>query len=96
MWYHFLQKNEEKEELLDGLLSGTLSFSEAEKASEELKTLNTIKEAFLKEVQLKSWTEAEAVIPKFARIDELKKVKVQKGKALSKSFMVSFPYSFSH
>lgn len=69
-----------------------LSFHEAEKNIQELKTFSATKEAFLKETQFKSWTEAEAAIPKFAKADELQKFQVQKGKTLPKSFMVSFHY----
>jgi len=54
-----------------------------------LKTFSATREAFLKEVQFESRTEAEAVLPTFARVNELKKFRVQKGKPLPKSFMVS-------
>ena len=57
-----------------------------------MKTFSATREAFLKEVQFESWTEAEAALPTFARADELKKFRVQKGKPLPKSFMVSFHY----
>ncbi len=93
---HFLKQDKDKEELLDGLLAGNLSFSEAEKSSEELKALSTTKEVFLKETGLESWTEAQAKIPKYAKNDELKKFRLQKGKALPKAFAVSCLYKFIH
>lgn len=43
---------------------------------------------------VESWTEEEAAIPKFAKVDKLK-FRVQKGKAMLKRFMVSF-YCIRH
>lgn len=57
-----------------------------------MKTFSAAREAFLKEVQFESWTEAEAALATFAQADKLKKFRVQKGKPLPKRFMVSFHY----
>lgn len=82
-------QDEEKEELLDGLLAGTLAFSEAETASEELKAFTTTRDVFLKEMQLETWAEAESAFPDTDVMAELKKIRVQKGKSPPKSFNVS-------
>lgn len=87
---YFLYQDQDKEELLDGLIARNLSFSEAEKSIEELKALGATKEVFLKETGFGSWPEAQAKVPMYASDSELKKFKVQKGKALPKPFSVSY------
>ena len=81
-------QDEQREEILDELLDGSISFSEAEKRSDQCKVLAAAKEAFVKEFELTSWTNAQAKFPKFARDDLLKKFKVVKGKPLPKAFEV--------
>ena len=54
-----------KEKMLYELIAGKIGFSEAEDESKKCKILSTVKDAFLKEVQLKSWEEAwERVVAK--------------------------------
>ena len=47
---------------MDELIAGKISFSEAENESKQCKSLNAVKDAYMKEVQLKSWDEVEDVI----------------------------------
>ena len=49
-------------EILDELVAGKISFSEAENESKQYKSLSAVKDAYMKEVQLKSWDEVEDVI----------------------------------
>ena len=52
----------DKEKILDELVAGKISFSEAENESKQCKSLSAVKDAYMKEVQLKSWDEVEDVI----------------------------------
>ena len=52
----------DKEKILDELIAGKVSFSEAENESKLCKSLSAVKDAYMKEVQLKSWDEVEDVI----------------------------------
>ena len=52
----------DKEKILDELVAGKISFSEAENESKQRKSLSAVKDAYMKEVQLKSWDEVEDVI----------------------------------
>ena len=45
--------------MLDELIAGKISFSEAEIKSKQYKSLSVVKDAFMKEVHVKSWDEAE-------------------------------------
>ena len=92
----FASKDEQKEELLEGLLDCSISFNEAEKESERLKMLSASKEAFIKEVELGTWAEAQIQIPQFAKLDLLQKFKVLKGKPLPKSFKVCATLLVTH
>lgn len=49
-------------EILDELVAGKISFSEAENENKQCKSLSAVKDAYMKEVQLKSWDEVEDVI----------------------------------
>lgn len=83
-----LQDND-KEQLLDGLLKGSISFDEAEKRSLRLKALSTAKTALLEGVAIETWERAKKVIPNFAKEDVLSKFQLQKGKPIPRSFKVS-------
>ena len=91
MVFNFPEQDNEKEELLDKLLAGELSFSEAEKQNEERKALFITKEAFLEEMKMESWADVEKAIPEFAKEEELKHFNLPKGfkKTLPKAFIVS-------
>ena len=84
-----LIQDEKKEELLNGLQDGFLSFADVEEKSEQLKALTTTKKMFMKEVELLTWEEAEALLPAFTDQNILKKFNIQKGKPLPKDFKVS-------
>ena len=71
---------------MDGLLEGKYSFNEAEKISDDCKSLNAAKDAFVRELGLSSWTEGDTFLSKFSQKSELSKFKVKKGKA--KNFVV--------
>ena len=71
-------------------MAGELSFSEAEKQSEERKALSITKEAFIEELKMESWAEVEKAVPEFAKEEELKRFNLPKGKkTMPKAFMVS-------
>lgn len=74
---------------MDELIAGKISFGEAESESKKYKSLNAVKDAFLKEVQLKSWEEAEEVIQKIGSKEVLSSFNVKQGKPLPKNFEVS-------
>ena len=75
--------------MLDELIAGKISFSEAESESKKCKSLNAVKDAFLKEVQLKSWEEAEEVIKQIGSKEVLSSFNVKPGKPLPTNFEVS-------
>lgn len=71
------------------LISGSISFGEAEGRSEKLKAIATGKAALLKEVDIATWAEAEEMIPDFAKDDVLSKFELQRGKPLPQCFKVN-------
>lgn len=73
--------------LLDGLLDGSLSFSEVESESHESKSVETLKGAFVKQVGC-TWEEAVREVPQYADVGALRKYKVTKGKILPEEFKV--------
>lgn len=96
MYYHSIYVNilsfqeEQKVNLLDGLLHGSLSFSEVENESHESKSVETLKEAFVKQVGC-TWAEAVREVPQYADVGARKKYKVTKGKTLPEEFKVKYP-----
>jgi hypothetical protein len=54
-----------------------------------LKAVATVKSAFMKELKLDTWQQAEARVPDFAKTDVLKKFQLQKGKPVPNNFKVS-------
>ena len=86
---HNFPQDREKEDVLRQLLEGGITFADAEMNCDRLKAVAAAKVALMREVELETWEEVEASIPEFAKIDELAKFKLHKGKPLSKSFMVS-------
>ena len=81
-------QDSKKEELLNALFDGFMTFTEVEEESGKLMTVATTKQTFMKEVEIETWEEAETLIPHFANKDVLEKFHVQKGKPLPKSFKV--------
>lgn len=75
--------------MLDELIDGKISFNEAEIKSKQCKSLSVVKDAFMKEVQVKSWDEAEEVIKKIGGKEQLASFNVKQGKPLPKNFEVS-------
>ena len=73
--------------LLDGLLAGSLTFSEIEQKSHQLKAFDCIKEAFVKEIGC-DWEEAVEAVPEYANHKVLGRYKVIKGKPLPQDFQV--------
>ena len=57
----------------------SMTYSEAEAECERLKCLTTAKAALMKEVDMETWDEVEAAIPKFSRSEALQKFHLQKG-----------------
>lgn len=72
--------------MLDELIACKTSFSEAENESKQCKSLSLVKDAFMKEVQLKYWNEAEEVIKKVGGKEQLSSLSVKQGKPLPKNF----------
>ncbi len=87
--YIYTFQNEDKESLLDDILSKKLSFPSAEQKSKDLKNWISAKDAFTREVDASSWEEAESLLEECGGKEQLKKFKVAKGKALPKDFEVS-------
>lgn len=87
----------EKEKLLDELVAGKMSFSEAESESKRCKSLSAVKDAFMKEVQLESWDKAEDVIKKIGGKERLASFNVKQGKPLPKNFeVISIVHRYMH
>lgn len=82
-----VMQDEKKEEILDKLIGGEISFKQAQNTCEELKTSSAAKNMLMKEVELDTWEEMETELPHYASID-LSKYKVQKGKPVPKKFKV--------
>lgn len=74
--------------MLDDLIAGKISFSEAENKSKQYKSLSMVKDAFMKEVQLKSWDEAAKVIEAIGGQERLSSFNIKQGKPLPKNFEV--------
>ena len=74
--------------MLDELIAGKISFIEADLSSKQYKSLSVVKDAFMKEVQVKSWDEAEEVIKKIGGKEQLASFNVKPGKPLPKNFEV--------
>ena len=74
--------------MLDGLLSGALSFKEVEEQIGDKKTYKATEECFLKEIDCKTWEEAQAIVPNFAKKENLRRFKM-KGNCMPKEFVVS-------
>ena len=73
---------------MDDLIAGKISFTEAEKKSNQHKSLTMVKDAFMKEVQLKSWDEAAKVIEAIGGQEQLLSFNIKRGKPLPKNFEV--------
>jgi hypothetical protein len=86
-------QDDKKEELLNSLYDGLMTFAEVEKESEKLKAVATTKSVFMKEVELMTWDEGENLIPDFANEKVMEKFRVQKGKPLPKTFKVCWSHA---
>ena len=75
--------------MLDDLLDGSISFTDAEKKSVQLKSQEALTEAFSK-INGFSWEEAVKEVPEYADINMLNKYKVSKGKAPPQEFKVLY------
>ena len=80
--------------MLDGLLDGSLSFSDVERESLASKSIDTLKDAFSKQTGC-TWEEAVKEVPQYANEKVLKKYKVTKGKAPPQEFKVQIPQTHS-
>jgi len=74
--------------LLDGLLDGSLTFSEVKEKSCQTKALNCVTDAFLTEVGC-TWEEAVETIPQYADTRILGRYKVVKEKPLPQDLKVN-------
>ena len=66
-----------------------ISYAEAEKECDRLKTTAVAKTALMKEVGFSTWKEAEVAIPEFTKPEVLENFQIRKGKPLPKGFKVS-------
>ncbi len=71
------------------MLSGSITFNEANGKIDQLKTLSIAKSAFLQEVDIKEWDIAERKLPDSTKEDVIVKFNIQKGKPLPRAFLVS-------
>ena len=89
---NYLQ-DEEKRELLGGLIDGSHSFSEVEKESNDLKSTRAFKDALVKEVGC-TWEVAAKKVPQYtgdlASIQ--RQYKVVRGKLLPSDFKVIYVF----
>ena len=76
-------------------MDGSLSYVEAEGESDQLKAEAKAKELLLKELNLKTWEEAEAAVPEFTK-EGVQKFEIKKGKPLPSNFKVSTPQRVIH
>ncbi len=81
---------EEKDKLLDDIIAGKLSFSEAESQSKRSKCLNEVKDAFLKEVGLSSMDQAKEAVKHAGGMALLETMQLKQGKPYPKNFEVTF------
>ena len=80
-------QDEQKIYLLNSLISGCLSFTEVEKESAEIKSLENLKESFHKQAGC-TWEDAVKNAPEHADLKVLKRFKVVKGKVPPQEFKV--------
>lgn len=81
---------EEKDKLLDEIIAGKLSFSEAETQSKRYKSISKVKDAFLKEVGLSSTDQAREAVQHAGGMNLLETFQVKHGKPNPKNFEVTF------
>ena len=75
--------------MLNALANGELSFTEATRKIEQLKSWKCTRDTFLKEVKVSTWEEAQQKFPRHAKKDALVKFKLKSDKELPQEFKVS-------
>ena len=87
-------QDEEKRRLLGGLIDGSLSFSEVEKESNDLKSTRAYKDAFVKEVGC-TWDVVAKKVPQYTGdlTSIQRQYKVVRGKIVPPNFKVIFKLS---
>ena len=81
-------QDEDKLEVLELLASKELSFAEAAKRIDEIKSWKHTRDTFLREVNISTWEEAQHRFPRYAKKDALTRFKLKNEKKLPQEFKV--------